>query len=454
MNNSMITEQSHPDTYELPSARSILALALPALGVLIATPLFLLLDTAAVGRFGGGEFLAALATGTTLFSIVTTQLTFLSYGTTARSARYFGAGDRSSAIAEGVQATWVGIAVGIVLALIMWFGAPWFSLWISANSEVSELATTWLRITSFAIPMVLCSMAGNGWLRGIQNTKLPLIFTLLGLGPGAVLILVLVHRYGIVGSAWATLAAEAIMAGLFVGALVLMHKGSWAPDARIIKDQLILGRDLIVRSLAFQVAFLSAAAVAGRISAQALGAHQVLLQLWNFFSLLLDSLAIAAQTLVGAALGAQSLKAARQVGQRILLYSLGFSVLLAAVLAASYRMVPPLFTTDQSVLKEIAGPWWQLVFMIIVAGVVFALDGVLLGAADAAYLRTTTLIGVLGGFLPGVWIANYFGLGLQGVWWGILAFMMIRFFSVVGRFYSMKWASRALASNYATYTER
>lgn len=206
------------------SAARILGLALPALGVLIITPLFLLLDTAVVGRYGGKVLLAALATGTTLYAQVTTQLTFLSYGTTIRSSHQYGAGDTRGAISEGVQATWMAVVVGAVLTLIMWVGAPQFTLWLSQDPTVAQLATQWLRITSFAIPLVLIDMAGNGWLRGIQNTRLPLVFTLSGLVPGAILIPVLVLRLGIAGSAWATLVGTAITATLFLGALVRPHR--------------------------------------------------------------------------------------------------------------------------------------------------------------------------------------------------------------------------------------
>lgn len=427
------------------SAAQILGLALPALGVLIITPLFLLLDTAVVGRYGGKILLAALATGTTLYSQVTTQLTFLSYGTTIRAARRYGAGDTTGAINEGVQATWMAIFVGTILTIIMWVGAPFFTLWLSHDSEVAQLATWWLRIASFGIPLVLIDMAGNGWLRGIQNTRAPLIFTLSGLIPGAILIPVLVFRFGIVGSAWATLIGTAITAGLFLWALVRAHSGSWRPDITMMKHQVVLGRDLIVRSLAFQVAFMSAAAVAGRIGPQALAAHQILLQLWNFLSLVLDSLAIAAQTLIGAALGAGSVYAAKQVGERILRYSTGFALVLAAVFAAGFWAIPRIFTDDAATLAALAVPWWQLVIMIVIGGVVFALDGVLLGAADASYLRNITVIAVLGGFLPGLAFAWWFHTSLVGVWCGLLGFIVIRLVAVVRRFYSMKWVNNDLS---------
>ena len=153
------------------TARNILALALPALGVLIANPLYLLLDTAVVGRLGTAE-LAALAAGTTIQSIVTTQLTFLSYGTTARSSRLYGAGKRSAAVAEGVQATWVALAVGCAIAVLVWLLAQPLGVWLTHDVATGAAAAQWMRVAVCAVPLTLVIMAGNGWMRGVQNLSL------------------------------------------------------------------------------------------------------------------------------------------------------------------------------------------------------------------------------------------------------------------------------------------
>lgn len=421
------------------SARQIFSLALPALGVLAAMPLYLLLDTAVVGRLGAFE-LAALAAGAAVQSSVTTQLTFLSYGTTARSARLYGAGNRQGAIAEGVQATWVGLAVGLLLASVIWLFGDDFALWLTSDESIAEATTSWLHISAFAIPLTLMIMAGNGWMRGIQDTKRPLYFVLAGVVPGSIAIVLFVHWFGLNGSAMANVLGMAITATCFLVCLAREHEGSWKPQPKIMWRQLILGRDLILRSLSFQVAFLSAAAVAARAGTAELAAHQIMLQLWNFLSLVLDSLAIAAQSLTGAALGKGSIDRARVVGVQVTRYSMVFAAGLALVFAAGFNVIPRIFTPDVDVLEVIRGPWWILIFMIVMGGVVFALDGVLLGASDAAFLRTISIGSVLLGFLPGVWIAHALDAGLVGIWRGLAAFIALRLLAVVWRFRSMKWA--------------
>lgn len=420
-------------------ARDIFALALPALGVLSATPLYLLLDTAIIGRLGSFE-LAALAVGTTVQSTVTTQLTFLSYGTTARAARLFGAGKRREAIAEGVQATWVGLGVGLFLAALIWLFAYDIALWLTGSSEIADAASSWLHIAALAIPLTLVTMAGNGWLRGIQNTRSPLYYTLAGVIPGAILIPILVDRYGLSGSAMANVVGVAITAICFLISLNREHEGGWQPKWSVMKHQLVMGRDLILRSLSFQIAFVSAAAVAARFGTASLAAHQIMLQLWNFITLVLDSLAIAAQVLTGAALGRGTVGVAKHIGKRVTIYSLVFAGGLGLVFALLAGPIPQIFTHDSEVLATIATPWWLMIIMIVLGGVVFALDGVLLGAGDATYLRNITIASVLLGFLPGVWVSFAIDGGLTGIWAGLLAFIVLRMLAVLWRFQSMKWA--------------
>lgn len=444
----MGTSSPAPNEAQRASARTIIGLAWPALVVLAATPIYLLWDTAVVGRLGAQD-LAALAAGATVLGTVTTQLTFLSYGTTARAARHFGAGRRSDAVYEGLQATWVAVVVGALLGLIVVLFAPQIMGFFSSDATVVSHATEWMRVTCLSIIPALCTMAGNGWLRGMSNTKLPLWFTLAGVIPMIITVPLFVSRFGLVGSAYANVLGEVIIAACFIAALAVywrQHGDGRSPWPRwsVISKQLALGRDLIARSLSFQVAFISAAAVAGRMGAAPLAAHQILLQLWNFLTLVLDSVAIAAQALVGAALGAGARERARSVGNQVIRFSVLASIVLAAGLVMGTSVVPGLFTTDGDVLAVIGGPWWMLVLLVLLGGVVFALDGVLLGAADVAFLRTATIVSVVVGFIPVVWLAYALNWGLVGVWCGILGFLILRFVAVVWRYRGDRWMDRAI----------
>ncbi|WP_040518038.1 MATE family efflux transporter [Gordonia neofelifaecis] len=422
----------------------MLKLASSALVVLIAPPLYLMLDLAVVGRLGATE-LAALTVATLVLSVISTQLTFLSYGTTARSARAFGAGDRERAIHEGVQASWIALGVGGAIVAIAWLLAPQITRALVPDPQVAADAASWLRIAVFGVPLILFAMAGNGWMRGVQDTRRPVYFVVAGLAVSAVLCIGLVHgvgglpRFGLQGSAWANLVGQSITGVAFVARLVSERTGGLAPDWPVIRAQLTMARDLVLRSLSFQICFISAAAVAARFGVAQVAAHQVVLQLWEFSSLLLDSLAIAAQQLVGAALGAGAFHVARRSARHATVVSFGVSVALAGVLAAGVTLIPRIFTDDAEILDAMRTPWWFFVVMLPIAGVVFALDGVLLGSGDAAFLRTATLAGALGAFLPLIWLSWVFDWGLAGIWSGLLAFMCIRLAAVVWRVRSGAW---------------
>ena len=424
--------------------RRILGLALPALGVLAAEPLYLLLDIAIVGHLGALA-LAGLAVGGLILAQVSTQLTFLSYGTTARASRLYGAGRERDAIGEGVQATWLALGIGAVLVVAVQLLAGPLTTLIAGGGDIAAEAERWLRIAVFGAPLILVAMAGNGWMRGVQNTLRPLLFVLVGQVVSAVLCVLLVHgvagapRWELAGSAVANVAGQATSAVLFIAA-VLRSGLPLRPRPAVMRAQLVLGRDLILRSLAFQACFLSAAAVASRFGAASVAAHQVVLQLWNLVALTLDSLAIAAQTLVGAALGRGQVRGAGRLAWRITRWSAVFATVLALAFAAGHAVLPGLFSSDPAVLDQTAVAWWFFVGIMPVAGIVFALDGVLLGAGDAAFLRTATLGCALVGFLPLIWCSLVWDWGLAGIWTGLTVFMILRMLAVLWRTASGRWA--------------
>lgn len=440
-----MTGADRPDA----GGRRIAGLALPALGVLAAEPLYLLFDTAVVGRLGALS-LAGLAIGGLLLSLVGSDLTFLSYGTTARSARHFGAGNRSAAVIEGVQATWLALGLGALVVIAVQAAAvPLVSVIAGGKvggEAIVAAALPWLRIAIFGAPAILVSLAGNGWLRGVQDTARPLRYVVAGVGLSALLCPLLVYgwlglpRWGLAGSAVANLAGQWLAAVLF-GRALLAERAPLRLDRAVLRAQLVMGRDLVVRTLAFQACFVSAGAVAARFGASALAAHQVVLQLWEFLALVLDSLAIAAQALVGAALGAGDAAHAKSVARRVTLFSTAAAALLAALFAVGFSALPRLFTDDRSVLAAIGVPWWFLVAQLPFAGIVFALDGVLLGAGDAAFMRTATVISALVGFLPLIWLSLVFDWGLAGIWSGLTTFVVLRLIFVGARAISGRWAA-------------
>jgi putative MATE family efflux protein len=423
-----------------PGGPSVLSLAVPALVVLAAEPLYLLVDTAVVGNLGTVP-LGGLAVGGGLLAWAAALLNFLAYGTTARAARRAGAGDRDGAVAEGVQATWLALALGLaVLLLFQLLGGPLTRLLAGGPGPVAEAGEQWLRVASAGAPLLLISLAGNGWLRGVQELRRPVRYVLAGSLLSLVLCPLLVHPagLGLLGSAVANVAGQALTAALFVRAL--MGEGaSWRPRPAALGTQLVIGRDLLLRAAVLQLSFLVAAGVAARAGAASLGAHQIALQLFFFLALVLDAYAIAAQTLVGHALGGDRPADARATASRVVRWGLGTGVLVAVALLALRDVLLPLFTDDLAVLGQAEVVWWFLAGMQPLAGVVFALDGVLMGAGDVAYLRTVTIGSALLGFLPLSLLAGPLDWGLAGVWTGLCLFIGLRLVGVLVRVAGDRW---------------
>jgi putative MATE family efflux protein len=422
------------------ATRRLLALSASAIVVLAAEPTYVLVDTAVVGHLGSVP-LGGLAVAGALMALLTVVATFVEYGTTSRAARWFGAGRTEDAINEGVQASWLAVGIGAVLVLLgELFAGPLTGLLAGGSSATQHAAESWFRIGVIGMPGVLLVLAGNGWMRGVQRTREPVVIVIAANALSAVLCPLLVYPagLGLEGSAIANLIAQTVGAALFLRSLSRAAHGV-RPDRKVMRAQLVVGRDLIVRAAAFQVAFLTAAGVASRMGTAQIAAHQIGLQLWEFTALLLDSFAIAAQSMVGAALGGSDPAAARKMAVQVSRWGLYAGVGFAAFYAAGWVLIPHVFTSSQAVLHQAHVLWPWFIGMLPAAGIVFALDGVLIGAGDVAFLRTITIIAGVFAFAPLNLAALHWHWGLGGVWAGLTAFIMVRLVGMVLRARGGRW---------------
>jgi putative MATE family efflux protein len=420
--------------------RTMLRLSAAAFVVLAAEPSYVLIDTAVVGHLGPAQ-LGGLGIGGTLLSLVALFGAFLDYGTTGRSARWFGAGDREAAVDEGVTATVLALVLGTVAVI---FGealaGPFLRLLAGGNAEVLAAAMTWFRIAVLGVPGILLVLAGNGWMRGVQETRRPVRIVVTANVVSAVASPILVYPLGLglAGSAVANVAAQVVGGALFLRALRAEGR-PWRPAWPMVRGQLVVGRDLLLREVGFQAAFLTAAGAAARMGTAQVAAHQIGYELWVFIALVLDSFAIAAQSLVGAALGGGDVGAARGTARPVARYGLGAGVTAGALLAAGWWLIPAAFTSSHAVRHQAHLLWPFLVGMQPAAGVLFALDGVLIGAGDVGFLRTITLVSALGVFVPVTLCALYFHWGIVGIWAGLTGFILARLVGMLARTNGSRW---------------
>jgi Na+-driven multidrug efflux pump len=180
--------------------------------------------------------------------------------------------------------------------------------------------------------------------------------------------------------------------------------------------------------------------VLARVGEASLGAHQVAFGLFTFLALVLDAVAIAAQVLVGRALGAGDVAAARAAGLRVVAWSLAFGCLFALALLALGGLLPRAFTDDPAVLERASAMWPLFALMQPLAAIVFALDGILIGAGDTRYLAASMVLAGPLTYVPIVLVALAEGWGIVGVWWGMLALMGVRLATLGLRFAGRRWA--------------
>ncbi len=400
-----------------PLDRRIFAIAIPALGSLIAEPLYLLVDTAIVGHLGTRE-LAALAIATQVLLTIVSLCVFLAYGSTTEVAR--AADDRARA-ALGAQGLWLGAITGVVVAVgLVLFAGPIADL-IGGDSPARDLAARYLRLSAVGVAAQMVAIAGQGWLRGREALGLALRLVVAGqiINIAAELLLVYGLDLGLDGSALGTVIAQGCVAAATVWLVVRAARASGAslrPDPAMLARLSRFSGLLLVRSAALSGSYLLVGALAARISEPAVGAHQVGTQLLWLGALALDALAIAAQVLVAAALGAGDRHGARVAALRITWWSIAFGVLVSGTLAlAGPTLTASLFSPDPAVADAARELWPWLCLIQLVGGLVFALDGILIGAQDgrvlalsmvaAAAVLVSTLAVLGGSTLTALWAA-------------------------------------------------
>jgi MATE family, multidrug efflux pump len=421
-----------------PHDRRIFALAVPALGALAAEPLYVLVDTAIVGHLGTTQ-LAALAIAATVLTTAFTIFNFLTYGTTAHVARLHGAGREDDAALVGSQALWLSLFIGFAIVALAIPLAPAAVQLMGGEGEVAEQAMVYLRIAALGAPFFMLSTAGQGYLRGIEDLRTPLVILVVAHSVNVVLELLFVYGFGwgLAGSAWGTVIAQAGMGAAFV---VVQKRAGWQrPSWARIRPLMRIGSHIAVRTTALLGSFLVASAVLARVSPAALGAHQIAFQLFVFLALLLDALAIAAQVIVGGLLGAGDAGGARGASLRVIGWSVVVGGVFGLVLLALGDVIPRAFTSDEAVIAQAHEIWWVFALLMPVNGAVFALDGILIGAGDTRFLMWG-MLSAAAVYIPVALLALDQGWGIKGVWAGLAGLILVRLATCGARFASSRWA--------------
>ncbi|MCH6161471.1 MATE family efflux transporter [Streptomyces marispadix] len=423
--------------------REIVALALPAFGALVAEPLFVMVDSAIVGHLGTPQ-LAGLGVAAALLQTGVNVFVFLAYATTAAVARRVGSGDLPSAIRQGMDGIWLALLLGAAVIVAVVPAAAALVELFGASAKAAPHAVTYLRVSALGIPAMLVVLAATGVLRGLQDTRTPLYVAVGGFSANAALNALLVYGFGlgIAGSAWGTVLAQWAMTAVYLFVVVRgarRHGASLRPDAAGIRACAQAGAPLLIRTLSLRAVLMIATAVAARLGDADIAAHQIALTLWSLLAFALDAIAIAGQAIIGRYLGAEDAAGARAACGRMVRWGVVSGVVLGLLVVASRPLFMPLFTSDGAVIAELTSALLVVAVTQPVAGVVFVLDGVLMGAGDGPYLAGAMLV-TLAVFAPVALLVPVVGGGLTALWWTIAGVMMgVRLVTLWARARSGRW---------------
>lgn len=406
--------------------RSILRLAVPALGALIAEPLFLIVDAAMVGHLGVAP-LAGLGIASAVLQTVVGLMVFLAYSTTPAVARRFGAGDQSRAVSVGVNGMWLAVGLGAVLAAVGVLAAPAVVDAFGAAPDVADQARTYLSISMWGLPAMLVVFAATGLLRGMQDTVTPLWIAGLGFGANALLNALFIYGFGwgVAGSAIGTVLAQWGMVGAYVVVvqrLARRHSASVRPERAGLGGTARSGGWLFLRTVSLRAAFLATVAVATGLGSAELAGWQIAFTIFSTAAFALDALAIAAQALIGSALGAGEADTVRRVLRRTSAWGVWFGVGVGALVAATSGVMGLVFTGDAAIAALIRPALLVLAVAQPLAAFVFVLDGVLIGAGDVRYLALAGVLNLVPYVPVLVLVALFAGGGGAGLAWLAAAF--------------------------------
>ena len=422
--------------------RQILRVAVPAFFALITEPLMLLADTAIIGHLGTPE-LGGLAAASVVLGTAVGLCVFLAYGSTAIVARHHGAGDERTALGLAISGLWLAVGLGVVLAVVTAGASDPLADALSSSSRVAGFAQDYLIVSALALPAMLLILAATGALRGVLDLRTPLIATIVANIVNVVLNLTFVDGFdwGVRGAAAGTAVAQWLAAGWLVTVVVRRARRANAatrPRTTEIIASARLGVPLLVRTMTLRASLVLATLVAARLGDVPLAANQVAGAVVTFLAFGLDAIAIAGQTLTGRTLGAGDAAGTRALTNRMMGWGVATGVAAALLLAVSAPWLPRLFSSDPAVQDALVPALLVVAAIQPLSGIVFVLDGVLIGAGDGAYLAWAGLL-VLAAYAPLVLLVGWTDAGFTWLWIAYGGFIVARLVTLWRRQRGTAW---------------
>lgn len=419
--------------------QQILKIALPAIVTNITVPLLGLVDTAIVGHMGKAAYIGAIAVGAMIFNLVYWVFGFLRMGTSGMTAQARGRRDMRETRRLLRQSLMVAFSVAAVMVVLQWplrEGILWL---MGPTQDVRPLVVTYYNIVVWGAPAMLGLYALSGWFIGMQNTRLPMLISIMQNVVNIVASLVLVYELGmkIEGVAMGTVIAQ--YAG-FLTAWGLLRKYY----GRILRDTerqslgatpgteeqspwlafLRVNRDIFLRTTCLVAVNLYFTSMGARQGATILAVNALLMQLYLLFSYFLDGFAYAGEALGGRYWGAHNGTAFRETVRRLFVWGAGVAVIFTTLYTVGGLSFLRLLTDDAGVVQASQDyVWWA--WLIPIAGVsAFIWDGIFIGITQTRGMLLSSVVGA-GVFFVAVILLMPL-IGNHGLWLSMLLYLAIR----------------------------
>lgn len=411
--------------------RQILKIAVPAIVTNITVPLLGLVDTAIVGHMGSAAYIGAIAVGSMIFNLVYWLFGFLRMGTSGMTAQARGRRDMAEVAGILARSMKVAVTVAVLMLLLQW---PLYKLmlWLIApTDDVIPWVDVYFRIVVWGAPAMLSLYSLSGWYIGMQNTRIPMVVSILQNVVNIVASLLFVYGLGmqVEGVALGTVVAQ--YAGFLVALAFL-----WRYYRKVLKlrgqsshlaplaSYFSSNRDIFLRTLCMVAVNLYFTSAGARQGATILAVNTLLMQLYLLFSYILDGFAYAGEALGGKYWGAKDWVAYKDVVRRLF----GWGALMAALFTCIYIIggMPFLrLLTDEVQVVEAsqAYVWWA--YLVPVAGVAaFIWDGLFIGTTQTRGMLISSAIASLLFFAITTVLMPHFG--NHGLWLAMILYLVAR----------------------------
>lgn len=431
--------------------KSLLLLAGPMILSNITVPLLGLVDTAVIGHLGSAHFLAGIALGATVISLLFWLAGFLRMSTTGLVAQAYGKKDYHQLAGLLKRSLVLALLVAFTLIALSPLIKHVMAYLSGSSSEVLTQAYRYFEIRIFSAPAALCNLVLLAWMLGVHYGKGPfyllLVTNLTNIALDIYFVVFL--DWQVAGAAWASVIADytALLFALFL-VLKLAKKmavplfvGGWFSTQKMWA-LLSLNRDIFIRSLILQLCFSFMTFYGARIGDITLAVNAVLLNFLMLVSFALDGIAYASEAKVGQAKGQHSVRRINLWVKISVFWGMLFAFCYSVFFALLGKKIITLLTDIPEVITAANEylPW--LIFMPLAAMSCFLFDGIFVGLTRAKDMRNTMVFSALVGFFGVFWLFSAWQ--NHGLWLAMSCFMLLRGVTLIVRYRQLQASQQLL----------